>query len=74
MPDSDSKQDKNLEKDFGSVFGMDEESDLNVSNVLNEFKSLDYNYLIPLNKIFDPKLFRKKAVQWIMFFGLLPLI
>lgn len=74
MADSDSKQDKNLEKDFGSAFGIDEESNLNVSNVFEEFKSLDYKYLIPIRKIFDTKLLRKKAVQWIMFFGLLPLI
>ena len=74
MPDSDSEQNKNLEKDFGSAFGMEEESNIGISNIIKEFKSLNYSYLIPLKKIFDAKLLRKKAVQWIMFFGLLPLI
>ena len=73
MSDSD-PENKNLEKDFGSAFGMEEESNIGISNVINEFKSLNYSYLIPLKKIFDTKLLRKKAVQWIMFFGLLPLI
>ena len=74
MPDYDSEQNKNLEKDFGSAFGMEEESNIGISNVIEEFKSLNYSYLIPFNKIFDAKLLRKKAVQWIMFFGLLPLV
>lgn len=74
MPDSDTKQEKNLEKDFGSAFGMEEESNIDLSNIIRKFKSLDYGYLIPLKKIFDAKLLRKKAIQWIMFFGLLPLI
>jgi RsiW-degrading membrane proteinase PrsW (M82 family) len=74
MDDTDTGKDKNLEKDFGHAFGMHEESGLNFSKILKEFKSLDYRFLIPLSKIFDAKLLRKKAVQWIMFFGLLPLI
>jgi protease PrsW len=65
---------KNLDKDFGTAFKLEEESHLNISGFVNEFKKLDYGYLIPINKIFDANLFRKKAVQWILVFGLLPLI
>ncbi len=69
-----SDKEENLDKDYGSAFSLDEESKIGFSDALKEFKKLDYKYLIPVGKIFDSKLFRKKAVQWVLFFGLLPLI
>lgn len=74
MDKEEPKDKKNLDKDFGGTFGLEEESSLNISGFLNEFKKLDYKYLIPFDKIFDANLFRKKAVQWVLVFGLLPLI
>jgi protease PrsW len=74
MDNQQRKEQNNLDKDFGSAFKMDEESNLRISSFWGEFKKLDYRYLIPINKIFDINLFRKKAVQWILVFGLLPLI
>lgn len=74
MVGPENKNENNLEKDYGNVFGMDEESGLGFSSITKEFKSLDYNYLIPVKKFFSSSLLKKKAVRWVMLFGLLPLI
>ena len=67
-----------LEIDHGSAFGMEDGGDLGISTAVNdavkEMKSLDYNYLLPFAEIFSSSLLRKKAVRWVLLFGLLPLV
>lgn len=57
---------------------MEDGGDLGIARVakstLDDFKELDYNFLIPVKKVFNASLFRKKAVRWVLLFGLLPLV
>ena len=63
-----------LDSNHSSSFGMEDADDLGVSDAISEFKQLDYGFLVPFKKIFSKDLLRKKAVRWVLFFGLLPLI
>lgn len=45
-----------------------------IEDTYDEFKNLDYNVLIPIKKIFDDNMFSNKTIQWILFFGITPLI
>jgi protease PrsW len=74
MDNPESQESDKLQKDYGSAFGMEDAGKIGLSKILDEFKSLNYSDLIPLNKIFNSGILRKKAVRWVMFFGLLPLI
>lgn len=74
MEPSDSKEKDNLDKDYGSVFGLEDGETFGLSKIFSEFKSLNYKELIPLEKIFNKDIFNKKAARWIMLFGLIPLI
>ena len=74
METSESKEKDNLDKDYGTAFGLEDGGSIGVSKVINEFKSLDYKELLPLRKILNSGIFKKKAVRWVLLFGLLPLI
>ncbi len=71
------QESERLNIDYGGAFGMEDAGDMGVASAVNdavkEFKALDYNYLIPFSKIFSAELLRKKAVRWVLMFGLLPL-
>jgi protease PrsW len=67
-----------LSKDHGDVFGMEDAGDLGVATAVkgavNEFRQLDYGFLVPFKKLASASLLRKKAVRWVLFFGLYPLV
>ena len=77
MDKSNSEKHNELNEDHGTAFGLEDGGDLGIiksaKSTINDFKSLDYNFLIPIGKIFSKELFRKKAVRWVLLFGLLPL-
>jgi RsiW-degrading membrane proteinase PrsW (M82 family) len=66
-----------LDAGYGDSFGMEDAESLGVSKAVNdtvsEFKSLDYRFLIPFDKIFSRELLRKRAVRWVSLFGLTPI-
>ncbi len=78
MNDPDPRRRDRLEQDHGAAFGMEDGGDIGLARVaratLDDFKTLDYNFLIPVKKVFNASLFRKKAVRWVLLFGLMPLI
>jgi len=74
MEQSESKETDNLEQDLGSAFGLEDGGSIGLSKIFEEFKSLNYKDLIPVGKIFNSSLFKKRAVRWVLLFGLLPLI
>lgn len=65
-----------LDRTQSDVFNMDEAApfEIGLSATIQEFKSLDYGFLVPLRKIFSGSMLRKKAVRWVLGFGLFPLI
>ena len=67
-----------LGKDHGDAFGMEDGGDLGVTTAvkgaMNEFKQLDYGFLVPFKKLTSATLLRKKAVRWVLLFGLYPLV
>jgi hypothetical protein len=56
-PPSPDRPDDSLDQDHGSAFGWEnaDDSDLQetVRNTVNEFKALDYGFLMPLNRVFS---------------------
>ena len=67
-----------LDHNFSDTFGMEDAGDLGigaaVKSTVNEFKSLDYGFLIPFKEVCSTSLLRKKAVRWVIGFGLFPLL
>ncbi|MEI9892831.1 MAG: PrsW family glutamic-type intramembrane protease [Chthoniobacter sp.] len=63
-----------LDKDLGNSFAMEDGGDLGVAKTVSLFKSLDYGFLLPVRKVFNQGLLRKRAVRWVLFFGLFPLV
>jgi RsiW-degrading membrane proteinase PrsW (M82 family) len=62
-----------LDTDPGKAFGMEDGGELGISKTFGLFKSLDYGFLLPFRKILSQGLLKKKAVRWVMFFGLSPI-
>lgn len=62
----------------GTAFGMEDGGDLGVKTAVlgavQDLRGLDYSRLIPTRILFSRALFRKKAVRWVLLFGLLPLV
>ena len=52
---------------------MEDGGEFGISKTIGLFKSLDYGFLLPFQKIFDQGLLRKKAVRWVLLFGLSPI-
>ena len=48
--------------------------DTAVKTAVEEFGSLDYGFLIPFRKILSVAMLRKKAVRWVIGFGIFPLV
>lgn len=67
-----------LGKDHGDAFGMEDANNLGVGiavkEAMHEFKQLDYGFLVPFKKLASASLLRKKAVRWVLLFGLYPLV
>ncbi len=67
-----------LDMDHAGAFGFEEGEELGVSKAIrgavDEFKALDYNFLVPVGKLFSSSLLKRKAVRWVLLFGLLPLV
>ncbi len=67
-----------LDSDPAASFGMEQDASTHlkesVTEGVNKFKSLDYAYLIPYKKIFNAELLNKRAVRWILIFGLGPIV
>jgi len=78
MEESKKEKGEALEQDYGTAFGLEDGGELGfkktLKSILDDFKSLNYRFLIPIGKIFSSKLLRKKAVRWVLLFGLLPLV
>ena len=59
-------------------FGLEDGGDFGIGSAVKttvqEFKSLEYSYLLPFRKILSTSLLRKRAVRWVIGFGLFPLI
>lgn len=60
-------------------FGMEHGGDSGVARTVQHlkstvsvFKSLDYGFLLPFRKLFGQGLLHKKAVRWVLIFGLFP--
>ena len=62
-----------LDVDLGRAFSMDDGGELGIAKTLSVFKTLDYGFLLPFKKIFAQGLLKKRAVRWVMIFGLLPI-
>lgn len=66
-----------LGKDHGDAFNMEDGSVIGltstVKEAVQEFKRLDYGFLVPFSKFFGSQMLRKKAVRWVLLFGLMPL-
>lgn len=77
-PPSDPLKDDRLNKDHGTAFGWDDADDSELKdtmrNTVNEFKKLDYRFLMPVGRVFSSSFLRKKAVRWVLIFALLPLL
>ena len=60
------------------AFGLEEGGDFGIGSAVKatveEFKSLEYSYLLPFRKILSISLLRKRAVRWVIGFGLFPLV
>jgi len=61
---------------FNGPFGLMEGSNIKetVKSVQDQFRSLDYAFLLPLKVIITGRIFRTKAFWWLMIFGLMPLL
>jgi len=77
-PLPDAEQTLELNDTHSDAFGMVDGGDLGiesaVKSTVNEFRSLDYGDLVPFRKILSKALLRKKAVRWVIGFGLYPLV
>jgi RsiW-degrading membrane proteinase PrsW (M82 family) len=62
-----------LENDPANAFGMEDGGELGIAKTVGLFKSLDYGFLLPFRKMFDLSLLKKRAVRWVLFFGLSPI-
>ncbi len=66
-----------LDHGVDDAFNMHEDSEPiieeAVKTAITDFKTLDYSFLIPLKKILSFQLLRKKAVRWVLLFGVAPL-
>jgi RsiW-degrading membrane proteinase PrsW (M82 family) len=62
---------------YGEAFGLHDAADVGLQDAVKtaagHFKTLDYEFLLPMGKLFDPSMLRKRAVRWVMLFGLMPL-
>jgi RsiW-degrading membrane proteinase PrsW (M82 family) len=58
----------------GSSFGMEDGGSLGIAETVGLFRSLDYGFLLPFRKVFSQGLLRKKAVRWVMLFGVTPVV
>ena len=60
------------------AFGLEDGGDFGIGSAVKatvkEFGALDYAYLLPFGKILSVSLMRKKAVRWVVLFGLFPLV
>lgn len=74
MEPSEPKEKNNLDKDYGSMLGLEDAEPIGLAKIFREFKVLNYRELIPLGEFFSKNILNKKAVRWIMIFGLIPLI
>jgi len=67
-----------LDHGHSNIFGLEDGGDFGIGAAakatVEEFRSLDYRYLLPFGKIFSRSLLRKRAVRWVIGFGLFPLI
>ena len=67
-----------VDRGHSDLFGLEDGGDLGIGSAfrstVKEFKSLDYGYLLPFRKILSVSLLRKKAVRWVIGFGLFPLL
>jgi RsiW-degrading membrane proteinase PrsW (M82 family) len=67
-----------LNNTYSDAFGMVDGGNLGIESAVkttvNQFRSLDYGYLVPFRKIVNKSLLRKKAVRWVIGFGLYPLV
>ena len=67
-----------LDQSYSDTFNMEDGGDFGISSAVKatvtEFKSLDYGFLMPYKKMFSKSLIQKKAVRWVIIFGLFPLI
>lgn len=70
-------KDERLDQDYGTAFGLEEGGELGIAsaakNTWEDFKTLDYRFLLPISKVFSSRLLRRRAVRWVLLFGLLPL-
>lgn len=62
-----------LDARFDNSFSMEDGADFGIVKTVSVFKSLDYGFLLPFRKIFSQGLLKKKAVRWVMIFGLSPI-
>jgi RsiW-degrading membrane proteinase PrsW (M82 family) len=62
-----------LENDPGAAFGMQDGAEFGFAKTASLFRSLDYGFLLPFKKVFNQGLLRKKAVRWVLLFGLSPI-
>jgi len=62
----------------GTAFGMEPRKESQTAGPLHSFtqglRNLNYRSLIPIQKLLAPSMFRLKAVQWVLIFGLIPIL
>ena len=67
-----------LGADPARVFNMRDASDMGIGRAIKsaagEFRSLEYSTLLPVGRIFSGAVLKKRAVRWVVFFGLMPLL
>ncbi len=77
-PPPDSQSEDRLDQDPATAFGWEDADDSEVKSsikeTINEFKTLDYKFLMPVSQVFSKAFLKKKAVRWVLLFALLPLI
>lgn len=77
-PPSSPPEDPHIDQTYSQTFGMEDAGDFGIGTAVKkavaDFKSLDYGVLVPFRDIFSVSLLRKKAVQWVVCFGLFPLL
>lgn len=67
-----------LDEDPAKAFGMEDGGDFgiadSVNEAINDVKTVDYRPLFPFRSLRSGAILRKKAVRWVLLFGLLPLV
>ncbi len=63
-----------LDRSPDSVFSMDEVAAHPSPGQPRPPGSLDYEFLLPIGKLFDTAMLKRKAVRWVLLFGLFPLV